>query len=225
MKILIVADEECTALWDYYVPGRLKPYNLILSAGDLKGDYLSFLVTMARCPVMYIHGNHDERFKVTPPEGCDCIDDKLVVYKGVRILGLGGSFSYGRGDYLYTERQMHKRVAKLKRAIKMVGGVDILITHAPAQGLGDMDDPFHRGFEAFLKLMDTYHPKYLFHGHVHLRYGMEIQRYQEYKGTQIINCCGKYEVDYDYPSEYRPLTKLQRLYAKCFVKNLEIFDY
>ena len=73
--------------------------------------------------------------------------------------------------------------------------------------------------------MDTYHPKYLFHGHVHLRYGMEIQRYQEYKGTQIINCCGKYEVDYDYPSEYRPLTKLQRLYAKCFVKNLEIFDY
>ena len=50
MKILTVSDKECAALWDYYQPGRLKEYDLILSAGDLKADYLSFLVTMARCP-------------------------------------------------------------------------------------------------------------------------------------------------------------------------------
>ena len=29
MKILFVADEECPALWEYYVPGKLKPYDLI----------------------------------------------------------------------------------------------------------------------------------------------------------------------------------------------------
>ena len=51
MKILVVADEECPALWDYYVPGRLKEFDLIISCGDLKPAYLSFLVTMARCPV------------------------------------------------------------------------------------------------------------------------------------------------------------------------------
>ena len=44
MKILIVADEECASLWDYYVPGRLKEYDLILSAGDLKAAYLSFVL-------------------------------------------------------------------------------------------------------------------------------------------------------------------------------------
>ena len=48
MKILIVSDEECPALWDYYVPGRLAGYDLILSCGDLNASYLSFLVTMAR---------------------------------------------------------------------------------------------------------------------------------------------------------------------------------
>ena len=34
MKILTVSDEECAALWDNYVPGRLKEYDLILSCGD-----------------------------------------------------------------------------------------------------------------------------------------------------------------------------------------------
>ena len=60
MKILTVADEECPFLWDYYTPGKLSKYELILSSGDLKAEYLSFLVTMARCPVLYVHGNHDD---------------------------------------------------------------------------------------------------------------------------------------------------------------------
>ena len=77
MKILTVSDEECPALWDYYVPGRLKEYDLIISCGDLKAEYLSFLVTMARCPVLYVHGNHDTGYDRKPPAGCDCIDDKL----------------------------------------------------------------------------------------------------------------------------------------------------
>ena len=225
MKILIVADEECLALWDYYVPGRLKPYELILSSGDLKGDYLSFLVTMARCPLMYVHGNHDDTYEEEPPEGCDSIDDKVVVYKGLRILGLGGSYPYSRGKHQYTEKQMRKRIKKLKRAIEMVGGVDIVLSHAAPRGVGDWDDPSHRGFEAFLDLIDTYHPKYLLHGHVHLNYGMNIQRVREYAGTQVINCCEKYELEYDFPRKEPELTPLQRLYCRMFLKNLEIIDY
>ena len=99
MKILTVSDEECKALWDYYTPGRLKDYDLIISCGDLKASYLSFLVTMARCPLLYVHGNHDVRYAVSPPEGCDCIDDGLVVYNGVRILGLGGCRKYHPGPH------------------------------------------------------------------------------------------------------------------------------
>lgn len=222
MKILIVTDEECASLWDYYIPGSLKKYELILSSGDLNAKYLEFLVTMARCPLMYVCGNHDHGYAVEPPEGCDPVDDKLVVYKGLRILGLGGSLRYSNGDHQYTERQMEKRIRKLKRAIRLVGGVDIVLSHAAPRGVGDWDDRSHRGFETFLKLIDSYHPKYMFHGHVHLNYDRNIPRIREYGSTQVINCCQKYELDYDFPIAFPGLTPLQRLYAQLFVKNLEI---
>ena len=71
MKILVVADEESTYLWDHYRPGMLKDYSMILSAGDLKASYLSFLVTMANRPLLYVHGNHDASYAYRPPEGCE----------------------------------------------------------------------------------------------------------------------------------------------------------
>ena len=114
MKILVISDEECPALWEYYVPGRLDGFDLIISCGDLKADYLSFLVTMAKCPVLYVHGNHDGGYDHGPPEGCDCIDDKLLVYNGVRILGLGGCRKYHPGPYQYTEKEMRRRIRKLR---------------------------------------------------------------------------------------------------------------
>ena len=195
MKILAIADEECAALWDHYVPGRLKDYDLILSSGDLKASYLSFLVTMARCPVPYVHGNHDTTYDTRPPEGCDCIDDQLVVYKGLRILGLGGCRKYRPGNFQYTESQMRRRILRLKRQIRQAGGVDVVVTHAPPMGVGDAEDPAHQGFAAFLELIDSYHPQYLLHGHVHMRYGQNIPRHNEYHGTQVINVCERFTLD------------------------------
>ena len=149
MKILAVADEECAALWDYYIPGRLAEYDLILSCGDLKASYLTFLVTMSHARLLYVHGNHDGSYERTPPEGCENIDGHLVIYNGVRILGLGGCLKYHEGPHQYTEREIHRRLTKLRRALKKAGGVDIVVTHAPPRGLGDLEDPAHRGFEAF----------------------------------------------------------------------------
>ena len=196
MKILAIADEECPTLWDYYTPGCLNEYDLILSSGDLKPAYLSFLVTMAPCPVMYVHGNHDGRYKEQPPEGCECIDGKVVTYNGVRILGLGGSIEYTGGPHQYTQKQMDRRIRRLRWAIRKAGGVDLVVTHAAPRGVGDAEDFAHRGFTGFLKLIERYRPKALLHGHVHLRYGTNIKREQEYKGTKVINVCGQYMVDY-----------------------------
>lgn len=224
MKILIVADEECPALWDYYTPGKLSPYEGILSSGDLKAEYLSFLVTMARCPLMYVHGNHDGHYKVNPPEGCDSIDDKLIIYKGIRILGLGGSSSYSQGGYQYTERQMKRRIRKLKPALRIAGGVDIVLSHAAPRGVGDWDDYSHRGFETFLELLDTYRPKYLLHGHVHLNYGTNIQRVNSYGTTEVINCCEKYVLDYQYPREAPVFSPFRKKMLHFLMKNLEIIE-
>ena len=73
MKLLLIGDLESAYLWDHYKPGLLSEYDLILSTGDLNAKYLSFLVTMAGVPLMYIHGNHDTSYEKFPPEGCDCI--------------------------------------------------------------------------------------------------------------------------------------------------------
>ena len=51
MKILVVSDCESRYLWDYFTPDKLDGVDLILSCGDVKPQYLSFLATFAtaRC--------------------------------------------------------------------------------------------------------------------------------------------------------------------------------
>lgn len=203
MKILALADEECTALWDYYIPGRLDGYDLILACGDLKPEYLSFVVTMAKCPVLYVPGNHDERYEKKPPLGCDPLDCHYVVYNGVRILGLGGCLRYRPGAHQYSESQMRRRIRKLWLQLWLYKGVDIVVTHAAPAGLGDGADPAHFGFETFRYLLDKYRPMCLVHGHVHMNYGQDIAREIDYNGTRVINAYERYA--FEIPDREFPL--------------------
>ncbi|MBR6704118.1 MAG: metallophosphoesterase [Lachnospiraceae bacterium] len=195
MKILAVSDEESPVLWDYYTPGYLKEYDLILSCGDLKSEYLTFLVTMSRAPLLYVHGNHDEGYLSRPPEGCECLDDQYVIYNGVRILGLGGCLRYRKGPFQYTEAMMRQRIRRLSFQLWRNGGVDIVITHAPPRGLGDQDDPAHRGFLCLRSLLDRWQPAYLIHGHIHLRYDHRLPREQTYGSTRIINASERFVLE------------------------------
>ena len=195
MKLLLLSDIESKYLWDYYQPGRLDGIDLILSCGDLHAQYLSFLVTMGRAPLLYVHGNHDTTYAQHPPEGCDCIDGQLVTVNGLRILGLGGSMSYNGGAHQYTEQQMERRIRKLHRALRRAGGVDIVLAHSPAAGMGDGDDPAHRGFACFLDLIDSYHPICLVHGHVHMTYSRSVQRELMRGETKVINAYERYMLE------------------------------
>ena len=69
MKILFLADVEAKAYWDYFKKEDFKDIELIISCGDLKASYLSFLATMVPVPVLYIRGNHDDNYDINPPEG------------------------------------------------------------------------------------------------------------------------------------------------------------
>ena len=192
MKILLVSDEESPYLWDHYQPGRLDGIDLIISCGDLNPHYLSFLVTMGRAPVYYVHGNHDGRYEKTPPEGCECIEDKVVTFNGLRILGLGGCQRYSQGEHQYTEEQMASRIRKMRRQIKRAGGVDLIVTHAPVRGYGDDESYAHRGFQCFVELLEAQKPKCWAYGHVHLRYSADRPRILQYGDTQLINACERY---------------------------------
>lgn len=196
MRILAVSDIESKFYYDYFTPGKLDGFDLILSCGDLHREYLEFLVTMSRCPVVYVPGNHDERFETKPPEGCLCADGQLVVVNGVRILGLGGSYRYKKSSCMYTERQMRLRVGRVLPSVWMHRGFDILLTHAPARHINDSDYITHRGFECFTGLIDRYRPKYFVHGHVHMNYGAHIPRTDARGETTIINAYDHYGFEY-----------------------------
>ena len=197
MRILAIADEESKALWDYFDKSMLEGIDLIISCGDLDPRYLSFLVTFYSGPVLYVHGNNDGKYEQIPPEGCTCIEDDIFVYKGVRILGLGGSMRYKPGPHQYTEREMKQRVAKLWFKIFFRRGFDILVAHAPAYQLNDGRDLPHQGFQIFRTLLERYRPKFFLHGHVHLSYGRNYKRYDKYMDTHIINAYERCVFDFE----------------------------
>lgn len=196
MKILLVSDEESSYIWDYFDPEVFKDVELIISCGDLRAQYLSFLVTMIHAPLLYVPGNHNTRYLKNPPEGCESLDDNIITYKGIKILGFGGCQSPKGGVYQYTEKQMEKRIKKLRFKLWWNNGVDILVAHAPAYKLGDGNDLFHKGFKCFNKFLDKYSPKYFFHGHQHLNYG-NSKRIIQYKNTTIVNAYGYCIIDYN----------------------------
>ena len=216
MRILLVADEESPYLWDYYKPGRLDGIDLILSCGDLKQEYLEFLVTMSGCSLYYVHGNHDKGYVNFPPEGCECLEDALVNFNGLRIAGLGGCARYNPGPYQYTEAEMDRRVRKLDKKIRKAGGVDILIAHAPPKGIGDAPDNAHRGFPAFVDLIERWHPRFLIHGHVHPSYGSNQPRQIRHGDTMVFNCVGWHllEIEPIVPPEEKKKGFLDRLRRK-----------
>lgn len=195
MKILLLADVECKALWDFYRKEELEGIDLILSSGDLNAEYLSFLATMKSVPVLYVHGNHDAKYSTREPEGCICVDDMIYNYKGLRILGLGGSMRYKSDAWQFTESEMRKRVRRMRFPIWRSRGFDILLAHAPAKGLNDGEDLPHHGFDVFNELMDKYKPGYFIHGHVHMNYGRNHVREDAYGSTRVINAFERYVIE------------------------------
>ncbi len=192
MKILAVSDEESNALWSERVREIAGGVDLIISCGDLRREYLEFLLTMINAPLLYVFGNHDE----CGAEGGICVDGRCVEIDGVRVAGLGGSMRYRQGVNMYTESEMRRRWWSLRPRVWLKGGVDVLVTHAPAKGWGDLDDLAHRGFETFNVILNRYSPKYMLHGHVHGSYGRIKRECVHDSGTRIINVCGYRIVDY-----------------------------
>lgn len=185
-RILAVADEVVDSLSGERLR-ELSP-DVVVSCGDLPFDYLEYLVTILGVPLLYVPGNHDPELRPRParisplfnadpeetrgPGGCANIDERIVDVATLRIAGLGGSPRYNNGPNQYTEAQMRRRAGLLElrawlRRLRDGRGLDVLITHAPPRGLGDADDPAHRGFEVFHCTLGQLAPKLMIHGHVH----------------------------------------------------------
>lgn len=192
MKILIISDVQSPILYEHFNKKQFEDVDLILSAGDLKADYMSFITTALCKPLLYIHGNHDGNYKDQPPLGCICIEDSIYEYKGLRIAGIGGSMWYNGDDHQFSEKDMAKRVRSNWWTFRK--GFDILLTHSPAFGIGDGEDLPHTGFKSFNKLLDKHKPQLMIHGHQHLNY-KNTKRQLHYNDTKVINAYGHFIIE------------------------------
>lgn len=211
MKILLLADEPDLRLWDYLDRSLLADVDLVISCGDLPGEYLSFITCFTNAPVLYVHGNHDSRYDKKPPEGCICIEDRIVQFRGLRIAGLGGSMRYKPGPHQYSEKEMQKRIRKLRYRLWKSKGVDMIVAHSPIRGLGDADDLAHRGFECLKDMIEKYRPAWYVHGHVHKNYDFRFKRERKLGDTAVINAWTSFFLEIPEPETTVQLRKKDQI--------------
>jgi len=214
IRVLAVSDEVDEGL--AADPGAARGAGLILACGDLPFGYLDTLMNALDVPLVFVPGNHDPDVSgfrsarngltlraglpATPPwpAGAVCADGRVVDVAGLRIAGLGGCRRYGTGPNQYTDRQQARRGLRLRavargRRLRDGRGVDVLLTHAPPRGLGDGEDPPHRGFTALPGLVAALAPAALLHGHVH-PYGAHV-RPARLHGATVVNVTGWHLLD------------------------------
>lgn len=223
MRILCVSDQVDPVVYSSAIRDRFKDVDLVLAAGDLPMDYLSFIVSGLNKPLLFVFGNHNleelayyrPRADVrghpvdTPWPSRDRLEGSGAVYTGFRVVreggllvaGLGGSRWYNGGANQFTNLQMAFRILFLIPSLlwnRIFHGryLDILLTHAPPEGIQDRPDPCHRGFRPFLWFMRAFRPRFLVHGHVHL-YDMASSRVSEYGGTTVVNAFSHYLLDWE----------------------------
>lgn len=197
MRFLTVSDVTAPELFPVSHRERFEPLDAVLSCGDVPPEYLTYLGHFFRVPVYYVRGNHDIRYRSRPPQGATDVHARLVDLKGLRLLGFEGSMWYNGGPMQYTEAQMRTILWKMRPLIWWHGGVDMVIAHAPPRGLGDGDDPCHRGFRCFVRFIRTHQPRWFIHGHIHRTFDDPSQRLMRLGETNILNTFGWHIVDID----------------------------
>ena len=197
MRVLTVSDRVEPILYDRFDRQRFEDIDLILACGDLPPEYLSSLLAKLDAPLYFVRGNHDFRHDLKTPPGCIDLNTDLIQFSGKNILGMEGSRWYNGGPYQYTEKEMHWKIQRLRPRIWRMGGIDIVITHAPPRHIHDAEDRCHRGFKSFRWLIDKYSPRYFIHGHIHENFTDPAQRITTVGQTQVINTFGYYLLEID----------------------------
>ena len=222
MKILCVSDQIDPLVYSSNIRERYRDIDLVISAGDLPMEYLEFIVSSLNKPVFFIFGNHNltefgqyhHRPSVTaiPPRfdaAAPCTADNChgATYIGFRarregdllVAGVSGSLKYNNGLNQYTDAQMKMKLIALipgliLNKIRFGRFLDILVTHAPPEGIHDKSDPCHRGFRCFRWFIEKFRPRYLVHGHIHL-YDLQDIRVSRYLDTTVINAYSHFIID------------------------------
>lgn len=210
LKILCVADEVDLLVYSSSIRERFGDIDLILSAGDLPGEYLGFIASMLNRPMISVAGNHDpddrasgnwisgglsiENMQERDRTGLGRLSFGIRKEAGISVLGIPGSMLYNGGVNQYSDASMKLKLLLLAplllaRRLLKGRGVDIILAHAPPRGIHDAGDRCHQGFTAFNWLIHLAAPSYFVHGHIHV-YDSREARQEKYGETAIVNVYG-----------------------------------
>ena len=221
MKILCVSDHVDSLVYSNSIKDRFKDIDLVLGAGDLELEYYGFIVSSLNVPLCFVFGNHNlkrlknyrREYRTSPdwespyslPQtfGSTYVGGKVIKVKGLLIAGLGGSMKYNAGPNQFSNTGMMLYSLRLLPRLllnRIMYGryLDILLTHAPPQGIHDREDPCHRGFRFFRRFITIFKPRYLVHGHVHL-YDVNASRETMVEQTRVVNAYDHKVIEIEVP--------------------------
>ncbi len=180
IKILSLSDTVVPFIYGPQVRRRFEGVKMVLGCGDLPYYYLEYVLDALDVPLYFVRGNHDRVVEYssegqrTAPHGATDIHRCVICNDGILLAGVEGSLRYRPGSFQYTQDQMWMHVFALVPRLlvnRMLYGryLDIFVTHAPPAGIHDDIDLPHQGIRAFLWMVKTFQPRFMFHGHVHVR--------------------------------------------------------
>lgn len=199
MRILAMSDAVSPFVYSTRFPDNLKPFDVVLSAGDMPGYVLEFVATKLRTQPVYVLGNHhngylrrDDSDVPELPGGCINAHARVLEHEGLIIAGIEGSARYRPGDHQYNEREMEMIAAGLAPRLawnRWTRGraLDVLLTHAPPKGPHEGADRPHRGVPAFNRMHRWWRPRLHVHGHVHLSGANAKREYVSEEGVRVVN--------------------------------------
>lgn len=198
--ILAISDHVENLVYSPNIRERFRGVDLVLSCGDLPPNYLEYIVSSLNVPLLGVRGNHDHgrAFDAVPGgsigPGTIDLHGRVVEEEGLLIAGLEGSLDYNGGPHQYDELGMRLQIARLVPQLllnKLRHGryLDVLVTHAPPQGIHDRPDRCHQGFAAYRSFIQRFRPRYHLHGHIHLYDRQTVTRTQ-FEDTTVLNAYG-----------------------------------
>ena len=170
IRILAVSDSFDPALAEERNRRELGPIDLILGCGDLDCDDLAFVTDGFAAPLLHVLGNHDsaERRAVSTVCPSPMLGTGVRRAAGVAVAGLSWPGRPGRravrSDLGSWQQVLSLALRRLRSSEPL-----IIISHVPPLGLGDEPNgTYHRGFRAYLWLLERLRPCLWLHGHTPL---------------------------------------------------------
>ncbi|MEM7657912.1 MAG: metallophosphoesterase family protein [Bacteroidota bacterium] len=174
---------------------QLPDGDLLLHAGDLSKrgtreqltDFFSWFEAQPHPYKVCIAGNHDflaenhpNAFQQMIPDNCTYLEDSGVEIEGIRIWG--SPITPWFFDWAFNRR----RGAEIRKYWEQIpANTDILLTHGPPLGAGDMT--FHgqaAGCKDLREIIELHQPRFHFFGHIHEAVGESL-----IGATRCINVC------------------------------------